>query len=247
MNALPVSIGAGSPDVHLVIDERLIRKYGGNGPRYTSYPTADRFVEAFDAAAYRHWLSNRNIGAFARPLGLYVHVPFCDTICLYCACNKITTRDRGRAPQVRGIPASARWRSWPTRSASDRADRADALGRRHADLPRRRGHGVASCRRCARRSSSTHGPSLRSRSIRARPTPRASRCLRALGFNRMSIGVQDFDGEVQRAVNRVQSLRGDARGDRRGSRARLRFDQHGPDLRPAEAEPWPGSRRRSTA
>src|SRR3990172_9349707 len=81
----------------LVVDESLIRKYGGAGPRYTSYPTADRFVEAFNAQAYGHWLENRNIGGFVRPLSLYVHLPFCDTICYYCACNKIVTRDRSRA------------------------------------------------------------------------------------------------------------------------------------------------------
>src|SRR5512140_1387408 len=81
----------------LVVDANLIRKYGGAGPRYTSYPTADRFVEAFDAAAYRHWLGNRNIGGFARPLSLYVHLPFCDTVCYYCACNKVVTRNHGRS------------------------------------------------------------------------------------------------------------------------------------------------------
>ena len=86
-----------SAPARLVIDPDLIRKYGGNGPRYTSYPTADRFVEAFDAAAYRHWLQNRNVGGFARPLGLYVHLPFCGTICYYCGCNKIVTKDHGRS------------------------------------------------------------------------------------------------------------------------------------------------------
>src|SRR5678816_4649221 len=60
-------------------------------------PTADRFVEAFDATAYRHWLSNRTIGGFQRPLGLYVHVPFCNTLCFYCACNKVVTKDHGRS------------------------------------------------------------------------------------------------------------------------------------------------------
>ena len=88
---------ARSMSTQLAIDLDLIRKYGGHGPRYTSYPTADRFVEAFDAAAYRHWLRNRNIGGFARPLALYVHLPFCDTICYYCACNKIVTKDHGRS------------------------------------------------------------------------------------------------------------------------------------------------------
>src|SRR5512147_2301398 len=82
----------------LIVDTALLTKYGGNGPRYTSYPTADRFVEAFDAKAYAHWLRNRRIGGFTRPLGLYVHVPFCDTVCFYCAYNKIAAKgDRAKA------------------------------------------------------------------------------------------------------------------------------------------------------
>src|SRR6516165_7149309 len=86
-----------SVPANLVVDAELIHKYGGNGPRYTSYPTADRFVEAFDADAYRHWLGIRRIGGFTRPLGLYVHIPFCDTLCFYCACNKIATKDHNKA------------------------------------------------------------------------------------------------------------------------------------------------------
>src|ERR1700745_2661755 len=86
-----------SPPARLVGDPALIRKYGGSGPRYTSYPTADRFVEAFDAAAYRHWLQTRHIGGFASPLVLSVPLPFCGTICYYCGCNKIVTKDHGRS------------------------------------------------------------------------------------------------------------------------------------------------------
>ena len=84
------------PD-ELVIDANLIRQFDRPGPRYTSYPTADRFVEAFDADAYRRALEARKTGAVARPLSLYVHLPFCSTICYYCACNKIITKDHGRS------------------------------------------------------------------------------------------------------------------------------------------------------
>jgi len=82
---------------HLVIDPEVLRRHSYAGPRYTSYPTADRFVEAFDAGVYTRWLGKRGLGGMGRPLSMYVHVPFCDTVCFYCACNKVVTRDHGRA------------------------------------------------------------------------------------------------------------------------------------------------------
>ncbi len=75
------------------IDLDVIRRFDGHGPRYTSYPTADRFVESFDAAAYESWLARRNVGGIVRPLELYVHLPFCSTLCFYCGCNKVVTRN----------------------------------------------------------------------------------------------------------------------------------------------------------
>src|SRR5450759_3165770 len=65
------------------VDLDLIRRCDQSGPRYTSYPTADRFVEAFGAEAYESWLSRRNVGGVQRPLSLYVHLTFCNTICYY--------------------------------------------------------------------------------------------------------------------------------------------------------------------
>ena len=81
----------------LIIDPDLIRRHDVSGPRYTSYPTADRFVEAFGEAECRNWIAKRNIGGITQPLSIYVHLPFCDTLCYYCACNKIITRDHGRS------------------------------------------------------------------------------------------------------------------------------------------------------
>ena len=75
------------PASELVIDPVLIRKYDVSGPRYTSYPTADRFVEAFGEPQLRQSLARRNIGGFSQPLSLYVHLPFCGTLCYYCGCH----------------------------------------------------------------------------------------------------------------------------------------------------------------
>ena len=85
------------PSSELVIDPVLIRKYDVSGPRYTSYPTADRFVDAFGAAQLAQWLERRNIGGINQPLSLYVHLPFCNTVCYYCGCNKVVTRDHAKS------------------------------------------------------------------------------------------------------------------------------------------------------
>jgi hypothetical protein len=81
-------------------DRVLIENLDGYGPRYTSYPTADRFHDGFTERDYRHWLQQRQIGASAWPLSLYVHLPFCNTVCYYCACNKVITKDRSKADGV---------------------------------------------------------------------------------------------------------------------------------------------------
>jgi len=91
------------PPAPLEIDEDLLERFGGRGPRYTSYPTADRFHDGFGAADYERALQDR---AQRRddPLGLYVHVPFCRTICWYCACNKIGTKHQEQsAPYLEAV------------------------------------------------------------------------------------------------------------------------------------------------
>src|SRR5262249_44371789 len=81
----------------LVLDTALVKKYDGFGPRYTSYPTADRFHAGVRAEQYVNALHARNQERPAAPLSLYVHIPFCNTICYYCACNKVVTKDHGRS------------------------------------------------------------------------------------------------------------------------------------------------------
>ena len=189
---------------NLVVDPELIRKYGGSGPRYTSYPTADRFVEAFDAAAYGHWLANRNIGGMVRPLSLYVHLPFCDTICYYCACNKIITKDHGR---------SAKYLKYLGREIRLVADR---LGDDRAVSQVHWGGGTPTF--LSEQELEELMGMLRSEfrldpageyAIEVDPrkvSPEKVALLGRLGFNRISLGVQDFNPEVQKAVHRVQSI-----------------------------------------
>ena len=82
-----------------VVSPDLSRQFDLTGPRYTSYPTADRFVEAFTTEDYVQALKQRHTGvaAMALPLSLYVHIPFCESLCYYCACNKIITKHHERA------------------------------------------------------------------------------------------------------------------------------------------------------
>jgi len=191
------------PASELVIDPVLIRKYDLAGPRYTSYPTADRFVEAFGEADYQHWLGQRNIGGIQQPLSLYVHLPFCDTICYYCACNKVVTRDHGR---------SAKYIKYLAREMALTAERIGA-DRRVSQLHFGGGTPTFLSSEEMRALATAidrdfdFSPTAE-RSIEVDPrklAPGRMQELAGIGFNRMSVGVQDFDAAVQQAVHRVQS------------------------------------------
>lgn len=187
----------------LIIDANLIRQFDRAGPRYTSYPTADRFVEAFDGDAYRRALEERNIGILARPLSLYVHLPFCNTICYYCACNKIITKDHGR---------SAKYLRYLDR---EMALVEEAFGARQRIEQLHWGGGTPTFLNRQELRELMQG--IRSHfvldpqaecSIEVDPRSANAETVQVLaeiGFNRISVGVQDFDSDVQRAVNRVQS------------------------------------------
>jgi oxygen-independent coproporphyrinogen-3 oxidase len=187
----------------LVIDPVLIRKYDVSGPRYTSYPTADRFVEAFGDADLEQWLARRNIGGFVQPLSVYVHLPFCDTLCYYCGCNKHVTKDHSRsakyikylekelallAPLLNGSRAICQlhWGGGTPTFLSH-----DEMRALMAALER-------TFTREARAECSIEIDPRRA-------APGTLKFLAGLGFNRVSIGVQDFDPAVQKAVNRIQS------------------------------------------
>ena len=82
-----------------MLTPEMLQKYDVPGPRYTSYPTADRFVDAFGVEDYQQALDKRRIGGMALPLSIYVHVPFCESLCFYCACNKNITKRHERAAE----------------------------------------------------------------------------------------------------------------------------------------------------
>ncbi|MDR2164389.1 MAG: oxygen-independent coproporphyrinogen III oxidase [Zoogloeaceae bacterium] len=191
------------PTTGLVFDPEIIRRFDVSGPRYTSYPTADRFVEAFGAEAARLWLDQRNIGGITRPLSLYFHIPFCNTICYYCACNKIITKDHGR---------SAKYLKYLAREAALQSERLDGpheVFQLHwgGGTPTFLSHDEMRSLMAVTRQHFTLVPGGEfSIEVDPRKVDDATVALLGeLGFNRMSIGVQDFDAVVQRAVNRIQS------------------------------------------
>jgi oxygen-independent coproporphyrinogen-3 oxidase len=191
----------------LVIDPLLIRKYDMSGPRYTSYPTADRFVAAYGEDSFRHWLGCRNIGGIVRPLSVYVHLPFCSSLCLYCGCNKIITRDDSKSAKY------IKYLEVELARVGGLLGRPGGGDRRICQL--HWGGGTPTF--LAREEMSELMRLIDAQFARAPDAevsievdPRSAErgrmaFLAGLGFNRVSVGVQDFDDAVQRAVNRVQS------------------------------------------
>ncbi|TNF38403.1 MAG: oxygen-independent coproporphyrinogen III oxidase [Gammaproteobacteria bacterium] len=184
-------------------DLNLIQRYDTAGPRYTSYPTAVQFTEAYTEADYRRHaaLSNK----LGKALSLYFHLPFCDTICYYCACNKVITKDRSKAePYLTALHREIEMQAqlfdnsrkvnqlhWgggtPTFISHEQMQRLMEVTRQHFNL---------------------HDDDSGEYSIEIDPrevTRDSIALLRKIGFNRMSLGVQDFNPLVQKAVNRIQS------------------------------------------
>jgi len=187
----------------LEVDPDLLRKFDRPGPRYTSYPTADRLVEAFGPDQYRLSLEKRVIGGFRRPLSLYVHLPFCDTICYYCGCNKIITKDHGRsAKYLRYLRKEVELVSGPL-GPGERVTQLHWGGGSPTFLNQAE---LAELMQIIRGHFSLAPDGEYSIEVDPRSANRETiTLLGSLGFNRISVGVQDFDAEVQRAVNRIQS------------------------------------------
>ena len=184
----------------------LLSRFDIPGPRYTSYPTADRFVEACAQSNLHQALDMRTqgVGHKNRPLSIYVHIPFCESLCYYCACNKIITKHHEKAvPYLRYL-------------AKEVALYTDAIGTGQSVSQLHLGGGTptflsdselsALMSMLKRNFNFVAGGEY---SVEVDPrTVNAERLalLFELGFNRLSFGVQDFDPEVQKAVHRIQPV-----------------------------------------
>jgi len=187
----------------LRFDPRLIRKYDGFGPRYTSYPTADRFTDTFTAEDHVNALEGRNASRANQPLSLYVHLPFCNTICYYCACNKVITKDRGRSAKY------VRYLAREIDMVRRLLDNRPSVAQMHwgGGTPTFLSHAEMADLTDALRAAFVFAADAEmSIEVDPRKVDRTTIArLSSLGFNRLSIGVQDFDPIVQLAVNRVQT------------------------------------------
>ncbi len=190
-------------DQSLVFDIELIRRYDKSGPRYTSYPTAVQFHEGFAEADYRAIAAQSN--QQGGPLSLYFHIPFCDTLCFYCACNKIATKNRKHAvPYLEALFKEIEMQG----ALFDRSRKVDQL---HwgGGTPTFISHEqMTALMAKSREQFNLHDDDSGEYSIEIDPREVKNdtiKLLRGLGFNRMSLGVQDFDPKVQQAVNRIQT------------------------------------------
>jgi oxygen-independent coproporphyrinogen-3 oxidase len=179
----------------------LLQRYGGNVPRYTSYPTAVQFHERISAADYAAAARGRSEGD---PLSIYVHVPFCWSPCYYCACNRIITHQQSTATQY----VERLTREVELRERFFQEGRPAAQLHFGGGTPTYLSTEVLSA---LVQTIGRHFPltqaSARDYSIEIDPRTLKSSTLaelKQIGFNRLSLGVQDFDPEVQRIINRVQ-------------------------------------------
>ncbi len=199
---------------NLEFDHKLINKYDLAGPRYTSYPTAIQFSEDFSIEDYKHQaaLSNQfrsnesQNNEMGRSLSLYFHLPFCDTICFYCACNKIVTKNRKRAqPYLDRLYTEIKMQS-------QLFDGARKVNQLHwgGGTPTFISHNqMRELMQFTRDHFNLHDDDSGEYSIEIDPREADTKTislLRELGFNRISLGVQDVNPLVQKAVNRIQSV-----------------------------------------
>jgi oxygen-independent coproporphyrinogen-3 oxidase len=185
-------------------DAALIMRLSQSGPRYTSYPTADRFSESFDYGDYLQAVAGvRNRGGL-HPLSLYLHIPFCDTVCYYCACNKIVTKRHEKAATYLGYLKREIALQGQLFAGINQVEQLHLGGGTPTYLSDAQMEDLmAHVRHCFQLAADDVGEYSIEVDPRTVDGARV-RSLRRQGFNRISLGVQDFDANVQKAVNRIQ-------------------------------------------
>ncbi len=189
-----------------LFDAELLRRYDRPGPRYTSYPTAPHFHAGFGEAALRQHMAQSNEDPIPRQLSLYVHIPFCESPCFYCGCNRVITRDKQRGLRYLEFLRKEMALLAPLIDQDREVVQLHLGGGTPNFLPPALLAGLMDS--LAERFPLSWQAS-RDYSIELDPrssTPADATTLVALGFNRVSLGVQDFDPAVQQAVNRVQGV-----------------------------------------
>ncbi len=185
-------------------DADLIRRQSRQGPRYTSYPTADRFTPAFGNADYLQAVAGVRSANTGKPLSLYLHIPFCESLCYYCACNKIITTDHSKADVYLGYLMREVDMQASLFAGMNRVEQLHFGGGTPTFLSNQQ---MGELLAHLRRSFDFAPDEVGEYSIEIDPRtvdPARIHALREQGFNRISLGVQDFDPEVQKAVNRIQ-------------------------------------------
>ena len=190
----------------VIFNSELIKRYDKPGPRYTSYPPATQFSDEVSAIDYMHWSNDSNEEPIPRPLSLYVHIPFCNTICYYCACNKIITKNKQcAADYLEDLYLEIGLQS----RLFDRDRKVQQLhwgGGTPTFLEQEQIKGLMQqIDRYFQLLKDDSGEYSIEIDPRTASTGTIS-VLRDVGFNRVSLGVQDFDPQVQKAVNRIQSV-----------------------------------------
>jgi len=202
MNTTVSSTGSAFPAVEF--DAAIIGKLSQSGPRYTSYPTADRFQPEFGYGQFLEAVAGLRMRRSVRPLSLYIHIPFCDTVCYYCGCNKIVTKDHSKAATYldylkteidmqgrlfagMGKLEQLHFGGGTPTYLSDR-QMGDLMAHLHASFD------------FATDQQGEYSIEIDPRTVSVERV----HSLRKQGFNRISLGVQDFDPDVQKAVNRIQ-------------------------------------------
>ena len=196
-----------SSTTHLAqFDPDLIARYDVAGPRYTSYPAAPQFHAGFGVADLCAAARASNEDPIPRPLSLYVHVPFCLSPCFYCGCTRVITRDTGKADLYLDRLYREIERIAPLFDRDRKVAQLHFGGGTPNFLDERR---MAELLDCLAHQFTFSNDSEREFGIELDPrwcAPDYVRMLARHGFNRVSVGIQDFDPDVQRAVNRIQSV-----------------------------------------